>query len=118
MKSGLKTLAMWLIIGIIFIIAVSAVMENSETKMEYSELLVAINNGTVETIELNSEGNTAYVKLKNNNTEKEVNIPSLDSFMEQINEYLVLGNITLSQESESILITNFPKTTLASKTYL
>ena len=105
MKSGLKTLAMWLIIGIIFIIAVSAVMENSETKMEYSELLVAINNGTVETIELNSEGNTAYVKLKNNNTEKEVNIPSLDSFMEQINEYLVLGNITLSQESESILIT-------------
>ena len=105
MKSGLKTLAMWLIIGIIFIIAVSAVMENSETKMEYSELLVAINNGTVETIELNSEGNTAYVKLKNNNTEKEVNIPSLDSFMEQVNEYLVLGNITLSQESESILIT-------------
>ena len=105
MKSGLKTLAMWLIIGIIFIIAVSAVMENSETKMEYSELLVAINNGTVETIELSAEGNTAYVKLKNNNTEKEVNIPSLDSFMEQINEYLVLGNITLSQESESILIT-------------
>ena len=33
MKNGLKTLAMWLIIGIIFIIVVSAIMENSETKM-------------------------------------------------------------------------------------
>ena len=105
MKNGLKTLAMWLIIGIIFIVVVSAVMENSETKMDYSELLVAINNGKVETIELTSEGNTAYVTLKNSNIEKEVNIPSLDSFMNEINEYLVIGNINLKQESESILIT-------------
>ena len=105
MKNGLKTLAMWLIIGIIFIVVVSAVMENSETKMDYSELLVAINNGTVETVELTSEGNTAYVTLKNSNIEKEVNIPSLDSFMNEINEYLVAGNISLKQASESILIT-------------
>ena len=67
MKNGLKTLAMWLIIGIIFIVVVSAVMENSETRMDYSELLVAINNGIVEEIELTSEGNTAYVTLKNSN---------------------------------------------------
>ena len=105
MKNGLKTLAMWLIIGIIFIVVVSAVMENSETKMEYSELLVAINNGTVETIELNAEGDAAYVTLKNSNTQKEVNIPSLNSFMDEINEYLVAGNITLKQASESIFVT-------------
>ena len=59
MKNGLKTLAMWLIIGIIFIIVVSAIMENSETKMNYSELLVALGNGTVEEVELNSEGSKA-----------------------------------------------------------
>ena len=105
MKNGLKTLAMWLIIGIIFIVVVSAVMENSETKMEYSELLVAINNGTVETIELNAKGDAAYVTLKNANTQKEVNIPSLNSFMDEINEYLVAGNITLKQASESIFVT-------------
>ena len=105
MKNGLKTLAMWLIIGIIFIIVVSAIMENSETKMNYSELLVALGNGTVEEVELNSEGSKAYVKLKNSTIEKEVNIPSLDSFMNQINEYLVAGNITLKQASESIFIT-------------
>ncbi|MGN1301695.1 MAG: ATP-dependent zinc metalloprotease FtsH [Clostridia bacterium] len=105
MKNGLKTLAMWLIIGIIFIVVVSAVMENSETKMEYSELLVAINNGTVETIELNADGDAAYVTLKNSNIEKEVNIPSLNSFMDEINEYLVAGNITLKQASESIFVT-------------
>ena len=105
MKNGLKTLAMWLIIGIIFIVVVSAVMENSETKMEYSELLVAINNGTVEKIELNADGDSAYVTLKNSNVEKEVNIPSLDSFMDEINEYLVAGNIALKQASESIFVT-------------
>ena len=105
MKNGLKTLAMWLIIGIIFIIVVSAIMENSETKMNYSELLVALGNGTVEEVELNSEGSKAYVKLKSSTIEKEVNIPSLDSFMNQINEYLVTGNITLKQASESIFIT-------------
>ena len=105
MKNGLKTLAMWLILGIIFIVVVSAVMENSETKMDYSELLVAINNGTVETVELTSEGNTAYVTLKNLKQEKEVNIPSLDSFMNEINDYLVAGNVSLKQASESILVT-------------
>ena len=105
MKSGLKTLAMWLILGIIFIVVVSAVMENSETKMDYSELLVAISNGKVETVELTSEGNTAYVTLKNSTIEKEVNIPSLDSFMDEINEYLISGNVSLKQSSESILVT-------------
>ena len=105
MKSGLKTLAMWLILGIIFIVVVSAVMENSETKMDYSELLVAISNGTVEEVEINSEGNTAYITLKNSNIEKEVNIPSLDSFMNEINEYLITGSINLKQASESILVT-------------
>ncbi len=105
MKSGLKTLAMWLIIGIIFIVVVSAVMENSETKMDYSELLVAISNGSVEEIELDSEGTTAYVTLKNSTIEKEVNIPSLDSFMNEINEYLITENISLKQATESILVT-------------
>ena len=105
MKKGLKTLAMWLIIGIIFIVAVSAIMENSETKMNYSELLVAVGNGTVEEIKLSSSGGKAYVTLKNSKIEKEVNIPSVESFMNQIGDYLTTGNISLTQKSESILNT-------------
>ena len=105
MKSGLKTLAMWLIIGIIFIVGVSTIMENSETKMSYSELLTAIGNGTVEQVEITSSAEKAYVTLKNSNIEKEVNIPSIDSFMNQVNEYLVAGNVKLVQKSESILVT-------------
>ena len=105
MKNGLKTLAMWLILGIIFIVIVSAIMENSETKMNYSELLIAVGNGTVEEIELNAKGNKAYVTLKNSSVEKEVNIPSLDSFMNEVSEYLVSGSISLTQSPESILVT-------------
>ena len=63
MKSNLKTIVMWLIVGIICLILISAIMENSETKMSYDELIGAINNGGVEGIELQADGNKAYVKL-------------------------------------------------------
>ena len=105
MKNGLKTLAMWLIIGIIFIVVVSAITENSETKMDYSKLLTEIANGKVESIKLNYDGDKAYVMLQNSKTEKEVNIPSLDSFMNEVSDYLKNGNIELTQNSESILVT-------------
>ena len=59
MKSNLKTIVMWLIVGIICLILISAIMENSETKMSYDELIGAINNGGVESIELQADGNKA-----------------------------------------------------------
>ena len=37
LKNSIKTLAMWLIIGIIFIIVLSSIMENSSTKLKYKE---------------------------------------------------------------------------------
>ena len=46
MKNGIKTLAMWLIIGIIFIVLVSAILDNTESKMAYSELVSAMEAGT------------------------------------------------------------------------
>ena len=61
MKSNLKTIGMWLIIGIICIILISAIMERAETKMSYDELVVAINNEKVESIKLEADGNKAYV---------------------------------------------------------
>ena len=105
MKNSLKTLAMWLIIGIIFIVVVSAVMENSETKLTYSELLIAIESDNVSRIEIQSDGKRAYVELKDSKIEKRVNIPSLDSFMDKANDSIVAGDFALEEKSESIFIT-------------
>ena len=105
MKKGIKTLAMWLIIGVIVIVLLSSIMENSSSKMTYSELVTSIANKEVESIEISSSGNSATVKMKNAKAEKEVNIPSLDSFMTYTEEYLKAGDFTLDEAKESIWIT-------------
>ena len=105
MKNGIKTLAMWLIIGVIFVVLVSAVLDNSESKMIYSELISAMEAGNVTSIEINSDGNKAFVELKGQTIEKEVNIPNLESFMNYANEGLVAGNFKLTEKSESVLVT-------------
>ena len=104
-NNTLKTIIMWLIVGIICVILISAIMENSETKMSYDELVIAINNGKVEKIELQSDGKKAYVSLKNNNIEKEVNIPSIDAFMAEISDDLQMQSFTFEEKPQSIWIT-------------
>lgn len=105
MKKGIKTLAMWLIIGIIVIVILSSIMENNSSKMTYSELIASIENREVENIKISSDEETATVKLKNSKLEKEVSIPSVDSFMKYTEEYLKTGELTLDKEKESIWIT-------------
>ena len=80
-------------------------MERAETKMSYDELVVAINNEKVESIKLEADGNKAYVMLKNNNIEKEVNIPSIDAFMAEISDDLANQSFTFEEKSQSIWIT-------------
>ena len=105
MKSSLKTIGMWLIIGLICLVLISSILENAETKMTYDELMKEIENTRVEKIELSSNGKKAYVKIKNSNVEKEVNIPSLDAFMTAINDDLINKTFTLEEKTQSILIT-------------
>ena len=105
MKKGIKTLGMWLIIGIIFVVAISAILENSDLKMTYSELITAIDAGEVEKVTLASDETSASVKIKGEKLEKQVNIPSLDSFITYTEEYIKTGAIELEEESESIWIT-------------
>lgn len=105
MKNTGKTMIMWLIIGIICIILISAIFENSDTKLTYDELIIAINNRKVESIELEAGGKTAYVKIKNDQIEKEVNIPSIDSFMAEISDDLAQNSFTFEEKSESIWVT-------------
>ena len=102
MKSGIKTLAMWLIIGIIFVVLLTSILDNDSTKLAYSELVEKIEAGEVSEIELSSDGTTAEVKLKDENFAKQVNIPSIDNLMDNLQESMSAGTVTVTEDSESI----------------
>jgi len=106
LKNGLKTLAMWSILIIIFVVILTSILDNSESKLAYSELVSKIETGEVKEIEIQADGQKAYVTLKGNTSnKKEVNIPNMESFMGYVEEHLKDGSITLTEKSESILIT-------------
>ena len=71
MKNGIKTLAMWMIIGVIFIVVLSSIVENSDSKLKYSDLIADINSGKVEAIQVEADGKTATVTLKDDKIKKE-----------------------------------------------
>ncbi len=104
MKNGIKTLAMWLIIGIILIVLISSILNNTDNKLAYSELISKIEAGEVKEIELSYDGTTAMVALTNDNIPKEVNIPSVDNLMTSLDESMKAGTITVSEESQSIFM--------------
>ena len=105
MKNGIKTLAMWLIIGVIFIVVLSSIIENSDSKLKYSDLIANINSGNVEAIQIESDGKSAIVQLKDSKTKKEVNIPDEQSFMNYTEDFLKDGAFTLEEKSQSIFVT-------------
>ncbi len=105
MKNGIKTLAMWLIVGIIFIVLLTSILDNADTKMTYAELINKIEASEVTEIEMSYDGKSANVTLKNDSVKKEVNIPSTESFMNYVTDYLKSGSIDLNEESRSILLT-------------
>ena len=105
LKKGIKTLAMWLIIGVIAIVLITSIMENRSSQITYSELITSIENGEVEKIKISSTGSQATVKMKDSKLENEVSIPSLDSFMTYSQDYLKTGAFSLEEEKESIWIT-------------
>ena len=105
MRNGLKTLAMWLIIGIIFMVLVVSIIDNSDTKMSYSDLLMKINSGEVTEMEVSSDGKKALVTLKGVTGQKEVNIPNMESFMDYAQEEIASGNFKFTEKSQSFAIT-------------
>ena len=105
MKDKLKTFAIWLVLGIIFIVLLSSILDNSNSKMTYSELIAKMEAGEVKEIELAADGESAYVILDNEKTPKEVNIPNTESFMNYATELLKDGKIELNEKSQSVFIT-------------
>ena len=98
MKNSIKTLAVWLIIGIILIVAISTLLENTNTKLAYSELISKVEAGQVEKIELEADGYSAAVKLKNDSVVKKVNIPSVDNLMDNVQDSMKSGQITVTEK--------------------
>ena len=105
MKGKLKTFATWVIISIIFIGLLSAVLDNANTKLTYSELISKMELGEVKEIELAANGDVAYVTLVGETIEKEVNIPNMESFMNYATEVSKDGKIELNEKSQSVLVT-------------
>ena len=55
MKNSIKTLAMWLVIGIILIVLISSIIENTDNKLAYSDLIAKVESGDVKEITLASK---------------------------------------------------------------
>ena len=112
MKNGIKTLATWLILGIIFLSLLSAAFNNPDTKMNYSELISKIKAGEVSEVVISADRQTVEITLNSTSSAegkassniKKVAIPSLDNFMTQIEKEVTEGQIEIIQEEESILI--------------
>ena len=104
MKNSIKTLAMWLIILVIFIVLITSIMDNSSNKLAYSELVSKIETGDVKEIEISSDGTKAEVTLKNENNPKEVNIPSIDSLMDTLGDAMRTESVKVTEKSEPIFM--------------
>ena len=104
MKNSIKTLAMWLIILVIFIGLLTAVLDNKSNQFAYSQLISKIETGDVKEIEISSDGKKATVLLKDDSNKKEVNIPSVDSLMDSLQDSMKSETIKVSEKSESVLM--------------
>lgn len=104
MKNGIKSLAVWLIFLIIFIVLISSIMDNSSNKLAYSELLSDMEKGTVTSIEIQDGGEKALVEIEGDSLPKEVNIPDINSFMTYAQEILKTNSYTLTERPESVFM--------------
>ena len=104
MKNSIKTLAIWMIILIIFIVLLTTILDVKNNKLAYSQLISKIEAGEVKEIEISSDGSKAEVVLKNENVPKVVNIPSIDNLMENLSDAMKTESIIVTEKSESIIM--------------
>ena len=100
MKNRLKTVATYLIIISICIVVVWSIMDNSDNKMKYSELIMNVEGNEVRSIELTGDGTKAKVELRNDTKKKEVNIPNVQVFVTYIQEKLQTGDFVFEEKQQ------------------
>ena len=105
MKNKVKTLAIWLILGVIMIVGITAIYDNADRKFSYSDLISKVQNEQVKTIELSPAGESAIVTFNDGTIDKKVNIPDVQTLMKDVDEQIKNGKVAVSQESQSIWVT-------------
>ena len=105
MKKGIKSFAIWAIIIVIAIVLFASIKGNNSNEMSYSELVNRINNkdSKIESIEIDSSGETAEVTIKEDKYPKTVVLPSVDEFIEQIGGQIKDGSVNIKQAQKSFL---------------
>ena len=103
MKSGIKKIALWLILLCVFLLVLSAISNSVNKQLSYSKLLQEIENKNVEKVTISDDGKSALVTIKegDNAGEKNVMIPSLDNFIDRTTDKLTSGEIELTQTEKS-----------------
>ena len=103
MKSGIKKIALWLILLCVFLLVLSAISNSVNKQLSYSKLLQEIENNNVEKVIISDDGKSALVTIKegDNAGEKNVMIPSLDNFIDRTTDRLTNGEIELTQTEKS-----------------
>ena len=107
MKKSFRGIAP-LIITMILIFFISAIIadQGDKTVLSYDNLLTAIKEEKVDTIELSNESSTATVRLTGDKKEKPVNIPDRTAFITYAQEALDNGaSFKLSEASPSVALT-------------
>ena len=104
LKNSIKTLAVWIIIGIILLFTISAVLNGTNRELTYSELIAKIESGEVTDIEIEYGGTSARVKLKNDSNIKNVNIPSVENLMDNLNKFMKDNSINVVEADKSFLL--------------
>ncbi len=85
--------------GYLFYMNSSIKKKNENKIMTYNELLQEINNNSLEEIKLKTGSNSAKIKIKDEEKEKDAIIPNLQAFMELVQKKIDDGNeIKIVQE--------------------
>ncbi len=106
MKKPFRGIAPLLITMILIFFSVTLLLDKGSSEMEYSTLVAQISEDNVESIELASETNVAYVKLRDSKEEKVVNLTDKTELTKLINEKILEGSdIKYKADATSSILT-------------
>jgi len=108
-KNTIKTIIIYSVLIFLVIILMVNVINNSNLKLSYTDMIVAVKSNQVEKIEYSSESGKAYVTFIENKVKKEVNIPSNQVFVELIQEAQAGGATFVFTETGPSFMTTFLK---------
>ncbi len=101
---GILTAVLLVLIGIGVYFLMQEKSKEEERTLAYTDLIKELSYGNIEKIEMKTGSSTVKVKVKNEEEEKNVIVPELESFMELVQSKVAEGNeIELIQKPRSAI---------------